>query len=77
MTTPEKTFISKDLDLVGAYGRPANYMDWVEGLDFQIIGGPYCSIRDIEYIKENGIKYIKFYLFKPGKIELIKTIAIE
>jgi len=41
------------LALVGAYGRETNIDDWVNGKDFKIIGGPYCSIKDLpEMAKE-------------------------
>jgi hypothetical protein len=43
--------------LLPAYGR--NYKtanqalkDWYGGKDFQIYNGPYCSIRDVESIKD-------------------------
>lgn len=45
-----------------AYGRSyadvASLMkDWEEGKDFKIsFGGPYCSIRNLELIKERGYK---------------------
>jgi len=39
-----------------AYGRnyptkEACLLDWNAGKDFKILNGPYCSIRDIEYMK--------------------------
>lgn len=38
--------------LVAAYGRhyataDQAEVDWIQGLDFRIVDGPYCSIRDI------------------------------
>jgi len=52
------------LKLYGAYGRETNLKDWLEGLDFKILGGTYCSIRDVptmarqfdvlEFISRNG-----------------------
>lgn len=45
------------LKVKGAYGR--RYIsiedclaDWVAGKDFEIINGPYFSIRDKEYMQE-------------------------
>lgn len=42
--------------LMAAYGR--KYLSkaevlkaWKEGLDFKIVGGPYCSIRDVDALK--------------------------
>lgn len=39
------------LILVGAYGRTYRDIesmeaDWLDGKDFKILNGPYCSIRD-------------------------------
>jgi hypothetical protein len=44
------------LTLVGAYGRQyaakaTVLKEWNEGKDFQILNGPYCSIRDIEHMR--------------------------
>lgn len=48
------------MTLIGAYGM--NYQTpeqvlaaWEEGKDFKIIGGPYCSIRDIEEMKRMAV----------------------
>jgi hypothetical protein len=43
----------KILLLQGAYGRTyatieAARKDWEAGKDFKIVGGPYCSIRDMK-----------------------------
>ena len=43
--------------LFPAYGRkqktPEDTLkDWEDGKTFKIQGGPYCSIRDIEYMKK-------------------------
>ena len=50
----------RKMTLIGAYGR--NYgtrteagRDWVQGKDFQILNGPYCSIRDLEVMKDYGV----------------------
>lgn len=29
---------------------------WDKGYDFKVSGGPYCSIRDVTYMKSNGIE---------------------
>ncbi len=43
------------LCLTGAYGREALESDWLQGKDFKIVSGPYCSIRDSAAIKaDNG-----------------------
>ena len=49
------------LQLVGAYGRKATQADWEEGKDFKIKGGSYCSIRDVERIKEHGYTEVELY----------------
>ena len=45
-----------ELILVPAYGR--RYLNkedmvkgWTSGKDFRVVAGPYCSIRDINYLK--------------------------
>ena len=41
--------------LTGAYSREAVESDWLQGKDFKIVSGPYCSIRDSAAIKaDNG-----------------------
>lgn len=56
------------LILVPAYGRSykteeACLKDWNDNKDFVIEGGPYCSIRDLESMKEDwsviSIRYKK------------------
>jgi hypothetical protein len=42
--------------------------DWREGKDFRIEDGPYCSIRDIEYIRSNFNRV--FILHDRGTIEV-------
>lgn len=68
------------LKLYGAYGREANLKDWLEGLDFRILGGPYCSIRDVptmakqfdvlEFISRNG-EIIHTEIISEDLIELM------
>lgn len=48
------------LNIKGAYGRTYNTWldaenDWVSGADFKILGGPYCSVRDlVRLVKDFG-----------------------
>lgn len=44
----------------GAYGRVANETDWNKGKDFQIVYGPYFSIRDLVAMKAESINQIIF-----------------
>jgi len=51
--------VSSPFYLIAAYGRryptaEAAICAWKEGKDFQIIGGPYCSIRDLEKMKDEN-----------------------
>ena len=44
--------------LIPAYGRVYGsdlecLTDWESGKDFKIKGGPYCSIRDFEFMKKD------------------------
>ena len=55
--------IDNYLALRGAYGRQYSSADevradWNDGKDFKIVGGPYCSIRDIESLKNIGYERI-------------------
>lgn len=43
--------VTSPLNLIPAYGRVYNtkeeaVKDWMDGKDFKIINGPYCSVRD-------------------------------
>lgn len=45
--------------LLPAYGRQYESLDtaeqdWIDGKDFKILKGPYCSIRDTEAFKAMG-----------------------
>lgn len=44
----------------GAYGRKAVLKDWVDGKDFQVLRGPYFSIRDVALLKRDGYTHVKF-----------------
>ena len=51
--------VTSQICLVGAYGRRYSakkdaVRDWEAGLDFQVQGGPYCSIRDLDYLVDNS-----------------------
>lgn len=55
--------MNKTLLLLPAYGR--RYLtldqasaDWVAGKDFKIFEGPYCSIRDVALIREQGYTHV-------------------
>ena len=56
------------ITLQAAYGRfyptKQEALDaWNDGKDFKIANGPYCSIRDAEYIqKKLGSAYIRYGL---------------
>jgi hypothetical protein len=57
--------VSSPIILIGAYGR--NYFsenlvldDWHAGKDFKIVGGPYCSVRDIAQLHQLGRVYIRY-----------------
>lgn len=52
--------------LVAAYGR--HYQtenevldDWTAGKDFQIVNGPYCSIRDLDAMMQDFSKIFVIY----------------
>lgn len=42
---------------------------WDKGYDFKIANGPYCSIRDVEQMKSDGIEGI-IISHKTGTIQL-------
>ena len=42
--------------------------DWHSGKDFKISEGPYCSIRDIEYIRSNFNR--AYIVYDRGTIEV-------
>lgn len=52
--------VTRGLELRGAYGRETNMQDWLDGKDFKITGGPYCSIRDMEEMKKEGFHLLEF-----------------
>ena len=42
--------------------------DWKTGKDFKVVDGPYCSIRDLHYMRENFNKI--FIVYSRGSIEV-------
>ena len=63
--------------LTGAYGREATESDWLQGKDFRIVSGPYCSIRDSEAIKADngGVKFLLMvFVNARGSVLFIKDI---
>jgi len=60
-----------EITLCGAYGRATEMADWDAGKDFKIIGGPYCSNRDVELMKAHGIELLVFVDFKGNIIDRI------
>lgn len=50
--------VSSPLVLIPAYGRQYQtkelaLKDWYTGKDFKVVNGPYCSIRDLPYMREH------------------------
>lgn len=65
----------KALLLTGAYGRTAALADWHTGKDFKIVGGPYCSVRDVKLMKQDGFDTI--LLVAPGAQSISIDINAE
>lgn len=42
--------------------------DWLDGKDFKIINGPYCSIRDLQYMRSDFNRI--FIVYSNGTIEV-------
>jgi hypothetical protein len=72
----KKRFNEGMLCLTGAYGREANEYDWETGSDFQIVSGPYCSIRNCAAIKaDNGSDSMQLvFVNARGSVLFIKDI---
>jgi len=47
------------LEVRGAYGRKSAIADWEAGKDFKIVGGPYCSKRDLAAMAKEGYTWVK------------------
>lgn len=70
------------LILHGAYGRSYNTWedcenDWKDGKDFKIMGGPYCSVRDVDTMRQDGVRALYFITGSSvvlGKIVLIDSV---
>jgi len=46
---------------------------WLSGNDFRICGGPYVSIRDSEFLRDQGVEYVMvMYGDQEGKIRHIE-----
>jgi len=61
------------LELIGAYGRQTNMQDWRAGKDFRIVGGPYCSRRDVKEMQKEGFQMLEFTL----NGELLERIILD
>jgi hypothetical protein len=65
--------VTTPLFLIPAYGRryrsrEAALRDWLAGKDFQILGGPYCSIRDLDHMRQ---EYARMYIqYESGTVEV-------
>jgi len=69
------------LTLMGAYGRTYTTVnkaleDWQNGKDFQVLDGPYCSIRDMDYLIRTNNK-IQILLNNGVNVVLHDTITNE
>ena len=42
--------------------------DWENGKDFKIVDGPYCSIRDLHYMRKNFNRI--YIVYSQGSIEV-------
>jgi hypothetical protein len=63
------------LHIVGAYGREATVKDWSEGKDFKIVGGPYCSIRDLNRMFAYGFRWVVILNRRRETIKVIDLAA--
>jgi hypothetical protein len=66
----------KVLMLLAAYGRSYQTAkeaidDWYAGKDFQIIDGPYCSIRDSQRMLQEQLSHVQIV-----DAETIETLAV-
>jgi len=65
--------VTSPMFLLPAYGRRYTTREqaveaWQEGKDFQIYNGPYCSIRDVDEMR-NMASHI-FIQYKNGTVEV-------
>lgn len=66
--------VSSGLFVLPAYGRKYDtaeqaLADWKAGKDFQVSWGPYCSIRDLDRLKQTAPSGV-YILFKNGAVEV-------
>lgn len=65
------------LALLPAYGREFDILDWMQGKDFQILGGPYCSIRDLPQIREDlGVNRL-WFLTRRGEFAQEVSLTVQ
>ena len=69
----------RKMQLLGAYGRHYHdgmsaLKDWYAGKDFQIMGGPYCSIRDMDALASYGVD-IEILIGKAPAVKLYTAPA--
>lgn len=65
----------ENLFLIAAYGRSYSsketvLCDWEAGKDFQVKGGPYCSIRDMDVLIDMEYPKSIYILYKGGSVQL-------
>ena len=65
--------VTSPMFLLPAYGRRYNsreqaVKDWQGGKDFQIYGGPYCSVRDVEKMRDMASHI--FIQYENGTVEV-------
>lgn len=71
------------LALLPAYGRSyetleAMEQDWNDGKDFKILNGPYCSIRDMQRMKDMGHDIALVWAFESGTVyKLIHKVSVN
>lgn len=46
---------------------------WHEGFDFKIEGGPYCSCRDTELMKQDGLDGVIIKQVLGGQVHTIQV----
>lgn len=66
-------FYNDILMVTGAYGREPTKADWYAGKDFQIVAGPYFSIRNVPQMRDYGTEQIVF-INNRGFVEFVEEI---
>lgn len=64
------------LHAIGAYGRLANKEDWAKGKDFQVVNGPYFSVRDTNKIRDDGYTEIQFHKIWSGTMQPLFSVDL-